>query len=83
VLDFVRERPSITTVKQAHARVAFTSTPAFEAALADPARVVELTGEPGDVWLVHPLVSHHASENVGGPPRLVRHVAIRATATDP
>jgi hypothetical protein len=40
-------------------------------------RVVELTGNPGDVWLMHPKVLHHQSSNAAGYPRLVRHQAIR------
>jgi hypothetical protein len=40
-------------------------------------RVVELTGEPGDVWLMHPMLLHHTTTNAAGYPRLVRHQAIR------
>jgi hypothetical protein len=79
VRDFVAARPSIASIRQAHARLAFTATAEFKAALADPARVVEFTGEPGDVWLMHPLISHHGSDNVRSVPRLVRHVAIRVS----
>ena len=34
-------------------------------------RVVEMTGEPGDVYLVHPLMMHAASPNCLATPRMV------------
>jgi hypothetical protein len=34
-------------------------------------RVTEMTGEPGDVWLMHPDVLHAPAPNVLGAPRLV------------
>lgn len=34
-------------------------------------RVVEMTGEPGDVFLVHPLILHAPSTNCAGVPRMV------------
>jgi Phytanoyl-CoA dioxygenase (PhyH) len=34
-------------------------------------QVVELTGEPGDVWLMHPWMLHAASANCGTRPRMV------------
>jgi ectoine hydroxylase-related dioxygenase (phytanoyl-CoA dioxygenase family) len=34
-------------------------------------RVVEMTGDPGDVFLVHPLVLHAASTNCSDVPRTV------------
>jgi ectoine hydroxylase-related dioxygenase (phytanoyl-CoA dioxygenase family) len=34
-------------------------------------RVVEMTGEPGDVWLTHPLMLHAAAKNCAEAPRLV------------
>jgi len=35
-------------------------------------RVVELTGEPGDMVLCHPTIVHTASPNCGTWPRLMR-----------
>lgn len=40
-----------------------------------PLRIVELTGEPGDVVLMDPRSLHAPSANVGGPPRLVVKMA--------
>lgn len=37
-----------------------------------PLQVVELTGEPGDVFLCHPLTMHAASPNAGDRPRFMR-----------
>lgn len=37
-----------------------------------PVRVVELTGEPGDVVLAHPWLLHHASPNTASYPRMMR-----------
>ena len=34
-------------------------------------RVVEMTGEPGDVFLVHPLIVHAPSTNCADVPRIV------------
>ncbi len=34
-------------------------------------RVIEMTGEPGDVFLTHPLMLHAASTNCAKNPRLV------------
>jgi ectoine hydroxylase-related dioxygenase (phytanoyl-CoA dioxygenase family) len=34
-------------------------------------RVVEMTGEPGDVFLVHPLMMHAGSPNCSALPRMV------------
>ncbi len=36
-----------------------------------PARVRELTGEPGDAWLCHPLMLHCGSPCVGAAPRFM------------
>jgi len=41
-------------------------------------QVVELTGEPGDVWLMHPWMLHDAAPNCGARPRLVLTERIRA-----
>ena len=35
-------------------------------------RVVEMTGEPGDVILCHPLMLHVAAQNAGAIPRFMR-----------
>jgi ectoine hydroxylase-related dioxygenase (phytanoyl-CoA dioxygenase family) len=35
-------------------------------------RVVELTGEPGDVVLAHPWMLHHAASNAASYPRMMR-----------
>ena len=37
-----------------------------------PARVVELTGEPGDVALCHPAILHAVAPNRGARPRFMR-----------
>ncbi len=44
-------------------------------------QVVELSGEPGDVWLMHPWMLHGASPNCGARPRLVLTERIRAYRT--
>lgn len=47
-------------------------------------QVVELTGEPGDVWAMHPWMVHDLSANCGARPRLVLTERIRSTrALDP
>jgi hypothetical protein len=74
-----------------HAPAAADRTAAFMAGETDvdgvPLRVVELTGEPGDVVLCHPLVVHCAAPNRGDRPRFMRiktqvlaHDARRAAA---
>lgn len=45
-----------------------------------PARVVELTGEPGDVFITHPWVFHSIAVNAGDRPRMIRSGAFRAVA---
>lgn len=40
-------------------------------------QVVELVGEPGDVWLMHPWMVHDASPNCGARPRAVLTERIR------
>jgi hypothetical protein len=37
-----------------------------------PLRVVELTGHPGDVVLIHPWTIHTVAPNVGPTPRFMR-----------
>ena len=37
-----------------------------------PLRVVELTGEPGDMVFCHPLIVHCAAPNRGARPRFMR-----------
>ncbi len=41
-----------------------------------PARVVETTGEPGDVWITHPWVFHSIAVNADVVPRMQRSAAI-------
>jgi hypothetical protein len=43
-------------------------------------QVVELVGEPGDVWLMHPWMLHAGSANCGARPRMVLTERIRGTA---
>jgi len=45
-------------------------------------RVVELTGEAGDVWAMHPWTVHDASPNCGSRPRMVLTERIRARRLD-
>jgi hypothetical protein len=53
--------------------------PASEHAVADvPLRVVELTGEPGDVVVGHPWLLHSSSPNRGDRPRFMRVQRIRS-----
>jgi hypothetical protein len=37
-----------------------------------PLRVVELTGEPGDMVFCHPLMVHCSTQNLGTRPRFMR-----------
>ena len=43
-----------------------------------PARVVELTGDPGDVFITHPWVFHTIADNALDQPRIMRSVAVFA-----
>ena len=43
-----------------------------------PVRVIELTGQPGDVFITHPWVFHSIAVNARSTPRLMRSGAIRA-----
>jgi len=55
--------------------------PSGEHVLADvPLRVVELTGEPGDVVIGHPWLLHSPSPNRGDRPRFMRVQRLRAAA---
>ena len=45
-----------------------------------PARVLELTGEPGDVVLTHPLVLHTPAPNRGEAPRMMRIARLSRSA---
>ena len=47
-----------------------------------PARVVELTGEPGDVVIAHPLIAHCISPNRGSQPRFMRIIRPRVRTGD-
>ena len=42
-----------------------------------PARVVELTGEPGDVVLCHPMLLHCVAPNTADEPRFMRTATIK------
>ena len=44
-------------------------------------RVVELTGQPGDVFVTHPWVMHAAAPNAAELPRMMRSVAVRQLVT--
>lgn len=49
-----------------------------------PARVVETTGEPGDVWITHPWVFHSIAVNAHDDPRMQRSTAVwRRALPDP
>jgi hypothetical protein len=41
-------------------------------------QVVELTGEPGDVWVMHPWILHAPAPNCGARPRMVLTERIRS-----
>ncbi len=45
-------------------------------------RVVELTGEPGDVYLVHPLMMHASSTNCLTVPRMVLSTTVYQRGID-
>jgi hypothetical protein len=45
-------------------------------------RVVEMTGEPGDVFLVHPLMMHAASPNCSTFPRMVLSTTVYQRGVD-
>jgi Phytanoyl-CoA dioxygenase (PhyH) len=45
-------------------------------------RVVEMTGEPGDVTLVHPLMMHAASPNCSAVPRIVLSTTVYQRGVD-
>ena len=46
-----------------------------------PARVVEVTGEPGDIVFAHPLMAHCVTPNCGDRPRIMRILRPLATAS--
>jgi hypothetical protein len=48
-----------------------------------PARVVELTGSAGDVFLTHGWVFHSIADNASDQPRLMRSVAVREAQPPP
>lgn len=48
-----------------------------------PARMVELTGEPGEIVLVHPLLAHCIAVNGGTQPRFMRVVRPRSILAAP
>ena len=43
-----------------------------------PARVVELTGDPGDIFITHPWVFHTIADNALDQPRIMRSTAVFA-----
>ena len=45
-----------------------------------PARVIEITGDAGDVFITHPWVFHSIATNAGSRPRFMRSVGIFRTA---
>ena len=45
-------------------------------------RVVEMTGEPGDVYLVHPLMMHASSPNYLATPRMVLSTTVYRSGID-
>jgi hypothetical protein len=45
-------------------------------------RVVELTGDPGDVYLVHPLMLHASSPNCLAIPRMVLSTTVYRRGID-
>ena len=47
-----------------------------------PVRVVELTGEPGDVVITHPLIAHSIAPNCASRPRFMRIARPRIRASD-
>jgi ectoine hydroxylase-related dioxygenase (phytanoyl-CoA dioxygenase family) len=46
-------------------------------------RAVELTGEPGDVILMHPLMLHAGSRNCAAVPRLALNSTVYRAGIDP
>ena len=46
-------------------------------------RVVETTGEPGDVWLTHPMLLHAPARNCASVPRLVLSSIVYRSGVQP
>ena len=46
-------------------------------------RVVEMTGEPGDVWLTHPMLLHAPARNCASAPRLVLSSIVYRSGVQP
>ena len=69
----------LTTVRAGEDRIArFMEKPTpFEGS---ELQVVELTGEPGDVWLMHPWMLHAPSANCSERPRMVLTERLSAAA---
>lgn len=68
---------ALTTLREGEDRIArfLEKATEFEGS---PLQVLELTGEPGDVWLMHPWMLHNASPNCRERPRMVLTERIRA-----
>ena len=84
---FLKSHPWLRALTSADDGPAAERNARFMAADTDvdgvPARVVELTGVPGDVYLTHPWVMHTIAPNVSTRPRLMRTGGIyRADAYD-
>jgi ectoine hydroxylase-related dioxygenase (phytanoyl-CoA dioxygenase family) len=70
---------ALWTLRPGEDRVArFLEKPAAEAGV--ELQVLELTGEPGDVILMHPWILHSLSANCGTRPRMVVTVRIQTLA---
>jgi hypothetical protein len=75
-VPWFRELCSVRAGEDRIARFAEKPTPFGSSEL----QVVELTGEPGDVWLMHPWMLHAPSANCGERPRMVLTERIRRAA---
>ena len=74
-MPWFRELSSLRPGEDRIARFMSAATPFDGVAL----QVVELTGEPGDVWAMHPWMVHNLSPNCGARPRIVLTERIRRT----
>lgn len=86
---FARHLATLQNTEYKHARDTFMCSHPWLEAIGDakvgdeifiddlPIRVVELTGEPGDVFVTHPWVFHSAAVNANDEPRMMRSHAIR------
>jgi len=86
---FARHLATLQNTEYKHARDTFMRSHPWLKSIGDavvdeeadidglPARVVELTGEPGDVFITHPWVFHSIAVNANDEPRMMRSHAIR------